>query len=270
MKKTAIILPLVASSILLSLSTTSALAWKTEIPHNGTEAYVHATDGNIVRDRFGGCVRTIHWSDATSIDSCEGRKAEPAPMVKSEPKHAEGLLHKHEHASGQNDLNGHTHEHTHGTGKDAYTHSHMHDHVAKPKPVVAPAPKVVAPVPKPTLKISKEAIAAPLAFSGFFGTGGSNLTGQAKGKLDDYIEYLKATPGSRVKISGYTDSVGRDSFNQKLSLKRANSVKAYLSSQGVSADRIDTVGMGEENPVASNANKEGRAKNRRVELEILK
>lgn len=259
MKKTAIILPLVASSILLSLSSTSALAWKTEVPHNGTEAYVHATDGNIVRDRFGGCVRTIYWSDATSIDSCEGREVKP----KSKAKHAEGLLHKHEHASGQNDLNGHTHEHSHGKGKDAYTHSHMHDHVAKPKPVVAP-------MPKSNLKISKEAIAAPLAFSGFFGTGGSSLTADAKDKLNDYVEYLKATPESKVKISGYTDSVGRASFNQKLSLKRANSVKDYLSSQGVSADRVDTVGMGEKNPVASNMNKEGRAQNRRVALEILK
>ncbi len=219
MKKT-----IITSAILLSLSSATVLAGN--IPHNGTEAYVHGTDGNIVSDRYGKCVRTIYWSEAKSIDACEGRKAVA---------------------------------------------------VAKPTPkpvVVAPvvvAPVVVAPVVEPVVVVQpKVSVAAPMSFSGFFATNGASLTFKAKTQLNDYVEYLNENPDAKVKVLGHTDSRGAASFNQRLSLKRANSVKAYLNSKGISANRIETVGMGESNPVASNMSKVGRAENRRVELEIVK
>jgi OOP family OmpA-OmpF porin len=69
-------------------------------------------------------------------------------------------------------------------------------------------------------------------------------------------------------ISGHTDSTGSDAYNQDLSQRRAESVRAYLVSQGSPADKLSAVGYGESNPVADNGTKEGRAQNRRVELSV--
>ena len=68
---------------------------------------------------------------------------------------------------------------------------------------------------------------------------------------------------------GHTDSVGSDAYNQKLSLRRSQAVKAYLVSKGIEKTRIYTEGKGEKQPVADNKTKEGRAKNRRVEIEVV-
>ena len=68
---------------------------------------------------------------------------------------------------------------------------------------------------------------------------------------------------------GHTDSTGPEAYNQKLSERRANSVKEYLVSKGIAADRIYTEGKGELDPIATNATREGRAQNRRVEIEIV-
>ena len=68
---------------------------------------------------------------------------------------------------------------------------------------------------------------------------------------------------------GHTDSVGSDDYNQKLSLRRAEAVKAYLVSKGVDTARVYTEGKGETQPMADNATAEGRAKNRRVTVEVV-
>jgi len=71
-----------------------------------------------------------------------------------------------------------------------------------------------------------------------------------------------------VDVVGYTDSTGPAKYNQGLSERRAKSVYDYFVSKGIAADRLTTKGYGEERPVASNATREGRAKNRRVELVV--
>jgi len=68
---------------------------------------------------------------------------------------------------------------------------------------------------------------------------------------------------------GHTDSVGTDAYNEKLSVQRSETVKAYLVSKGVEKNRIYTEGKGESSPVADNKTKEGQAKNRRVEIEVV-
>ena len=73
-----------------------------------------------------------------------------------------------------------------------------------------------------------------------------------------------------MQLSGYTDSIGRPEANKKLSIDRANAVRDQLVSAGVAASRIETQGLGEENPIASNDTDEGRAKNRRLELTVTK
>jgi OOP family OmpA-OmpF porin len=72
-----------------------------------------------------------------------------------------------------------------------------------------------------------------------------------------------------VEVAGHTDSVGSDAYNQKLSEGRAKAVVDYFVSQGVPADRLKAVGYGKTKPVASNKTEEGRAQNRRVELQIF-
>jgi outer membrane protein OmpA-like peptidoglycan-associated protein len=96
----------------------------------------------------------------------------------------------------------------------------------------------------------------------------STLTPLAKTNLDKLVTVLKNNPDTNINIYGYTDSVGSDSYNLTLSAKRADAVKAYLTSKGVSSSRLFTQGMGEANPVASNDTDAGRAKNRRVEFAI--
>jgi OOP family OmpA-OmpF porin len=90
-----------------------------------------------------------------------------------------------------------------------------------------------------------------------------------KEKLDDLAAKVKAINLEVVIAIGHTDSIGSDAYNQKLSVRRAESVKAYLVSKGVEPNRIYTEGKGEKQPVASNKTKDGRQKNRRVEIEVI-
>ncbi len=86
--------------------------------------------------------------------------------------------------------------------------------------------------------------------------------------LNEVAPRLKDNPDVRLIIEGYTDDRGAAEYNQKLSQRRADAAKDYLVSQGVAGNRIDAVGRGEENPIASNDTEEGRAQNRRVVLKV--
>ena len=97
----------------------------------------------------------------------------------------------------------------------------------------------------------------------------SRLTLDAMKVLDFVAQSVKAHPEAKIEVGGYSDSVGSTVYNQRLSLARARSVRAYLIQQGVAADQLTAVGYGKSNPVASNATEEGRAQNRRVELRRL-
>lgn len=109
------------------------------------------------------------------------------------------------------------------------------------------------------------------AFDGVnFKTGSDSLTAESSAQLDELVSVLKAFSKVSVKVTGYTDNVGKPDANVKLSGARAKSVKAYVVSKGVDGKRIETAGMGAANPVADNASEEGRAKNRRVEVTVTK
>ena len=99
-----------------------------------------------------------------------------------------------------------------------------------------------------------------------FATGSSKLLPGASGKLDEVVNAAKQFPDIELGVMGYTDSTGNAKKNLKLSQDRADAVKAYLVKKGVAADRINTKGFGEDNPIADNATAEGRARNRRVEI----
>jgi outer membrane protein OmpA-like peptidoglycan-associated protein len=101
-----------------------------------------------------------------------------------------------------------------------------------------------------------------------FETGSSTLSPGAGRNLDRLVQFLTEHPDRLVQIDGFTDSVGTDSFNQDLSQRRADSVRASLQSRGVASARITTQGYGKEYPVASNSESSGRQLNRRVEVVI--
>ena len=86
--------------------------------------------------------------------------------------------------------------------------------------------------------------------------------------LDVAVDELKANPAIQVQVAGHTDSTGADDYNQALSERRANWVVDYLVSKGIDRSRLEPAGHGESQPVADNGTNDGRAQNRRVELNV--
>lgn len=101
-----------------------------------------------------------------------------------------------------------------------------------------------------------------------FDTGKSTLTPKAQANLDKLIPIFTEYGDTNIEIFGYTDNTGSPELNLKLSAKRAESVKVYLSSKGLVASRFKTTGLGIEQPIATNDTPEGRSQNRRVEFAI--
>ena len=99
-----------------------------------------------------------------------------------------------------------------------------------------------------------------------FGFDSAELTADARSALNEVANVLTQYTDTRVNIAGHTDSTGDASYNQRLSERRAQSVGNYLSQNGVSSMRLNTMGYGANQPVASNATEQGRAQNRRVEI----
>lgn len=132
------------------------------------------------------------------------------------------------------------------------------------QPPVAPpvTPGVIAPPPVTATKVS-------FAADALFDFDKSVLKAEGKSKLDDLTSKLQGVNLEVIIAVGHTDSVGTDAYNQKLSIRRAEAVKAYLQAKGIEANRIYTEGKGESQPVADNKSAEGRAKNRRVEVEVV-
>ena len=97
----------------------------------------------------------------------------------------------------------------------------------------------------------------------------NHIKPEGKAKLDDLIGKIKDINLEVIIAVGHTDSVGSDKYNQKLSVRRSEAVKAYLVSKGIEKNRVYTEGKGEKQPVADNKTAEGRAKNRRVEIEVV-
>jgi OOP family OmpA-OmpF porin len=139
---------------------------------------------------------------------------------------------------------------------------------AEPKaaPAAAPAP---APAPAPAAAPAAAATKVTYAADAFFDFDKAVVKPAGKAKLDDLISKVKAINLEVIIAVGHTDSVGSEAYNQKLSVRRAEAVKAYLVTKGIEKNRIYTEGKGEKQPVASNKTAEGRTKNRRVEIEVV-
>ncbi len=104
----------------------------------------------------------------------------------------------------------------------------------------------------------------------FFDFNSSQLRNELKSKLDSISKFLNKNKAFNASVSGHTDNTGNESYNLKLSEKRAENVALYLIDQGVEPDRISYVGMGSLKPVMDNSTEEGKRKNRRVEIKMSK
>ncbi len=138
-------------------------------------------------------------------------------------------------------------------------------------PATAASPACGAPVAAQQAPAAPVAVASKVTYAAdaFFDFDKSVLKPQGRATLDELVTKIKGLNIEAIISTGHTDSIGTDAYNQKLSVRRANAVKNYLVSKGVAADRIYVEGKGEKQPVASNKTREGRAKNRRVEIEVV-
>jgi OOP family OmpA-OmpF porin len=124
---------------------------------------------------------------------------------------------------------------------------------------VKPAPPPLPPPPPPAPR--KIELRSP-----YFEFNGDDLLPTGIEKVQEAAQALQEDPKLRVTVEGHTDSLGSEAYNQRLSERRAQSVRDALIDAGVAPSRIATVGFGESKPIASNDTEEGRQENRRVDM----
>lgn len=191
-----------------------------------------ATDGTVWKNGSNDlCWRDTGWTPATAEDSCDGAiKPPPPPPPTPAPRMAPPPP----------------------------------PPPAAP-PSAAPPPPVVVPVVPPAPVQEKVSFAS----EAFFDFDKSKLKPEGMAKLSDLVDKSKGVNLEVIIATGHTDIVGSDGYNQKLSVARAEAVKSFLVSKGVERNRVYTEGKGKTQPVADNKTAEGRAKNRRVEVEVV-
>jgi OOP family OmpA-OmpF porin len=192
-------------------------------------AYVQDSRGVIARNPFGLCWRTGYWTPADAVPGCD------LPLCVAPAKLE--------------------------NGKCVEPPPPPAPVAAAPAPAPAPAPVAAAPVPT-SEKVSYAADA-------FFDFDKAVLKPAGKQSLDELASKIAGINTEVIIAVGHTDSVGTDAYNQKLSVRRAEAVKKYLQTKGIEPSRVYTEGKGEKQPVADNKTAAGRAKNRRVEIEVV-
>ena len=205
-------------------------------------AYWTSVNGEIVRSATTGeCVRSGSWTReaAARVEECQDKVAKPRSAPAPEPAPVAALP----VAAAVVDSDGD------GVPDDADKCPDS----PRDKPVDADGCTIVSVVLKDVQ----------------FELNSSDLTPDSSASLDKVVAAMNDYPELRIEIQAHTDSMGEASYNQYLSEQRAASVRDYLVGKGIAADRMVAKGYGETSPIADNGTREGRAKNRRVELKVI-
>ena len=140
-----------------------------------------------------------------------------------------------------------------------------------PPPAPKPAPKVADDAALATVaNVQQKADTTVLSFKEpiNFAYNSDTIENASLGQIQKTADVLKKYPNAKVRVAGYTDSLGNPDYNVDLSQRRAKAVAMQLVNDGVAAENVSFIGYGAQNPVATNKTREGRAANRRVELEV--
>ena len=251
--------------------------------------YVHDKDGELILNSRGECIKTGHWTAEIAIPKCEG--IEEAKVTDADqdgiadasdkcPATPAGVMVDATGCAKDTDKDGimDSADNCPGTASGVAVDSSGCKIViaaAVPKDSdndgIADA-KDQCPDSKPGVNVDTQGCELKKSFvlEGVnFITGSDAITKESKSVLNNVAETLIKNDDVNVEVAGYTDDRGEASFNQSLSQKRAESVKAYLQSSGVAANRMTAKGYGENDPIGNNSTSAGRAMNRRVELHII-
>ena len=255
----------------------------------GHEGYVINSNGGFVTTTGGKCVRTSRWTAELSIPGCEG--IEEAKVMDADqdgiadasdkcPATPAGVMVDATGCAKDSDKDGimDSADNCPGTASGVAV-----DSTGCKIAIAAVAPKDSdndgiadakdqCPGSKPGVNVDTRGCELKQSFvlEGVnFVTGSDAITEESKSVLNSVAETLIKNDDVNVEVAGYTDNRGEASFNQSLSQKRAESVKAYLRSSGVAANRMTAKGYGENDPIGNNSTSAGRAMNRRVELHII-
>lgn len=195
--------------------------------------YGYVTDVSNVplRTAFGQCVCTGYWTPALANEQCDPDLMPKKPAPKPAPP------------------------------------------PPPPPPAPAPAPAPIAPpvAPKPAPAPAPKPVTekVTLASDVLFDFDKSVIKPEGRARLDDLVAKVKGVALEVIIAIGHTDSIGSDAYNQRLSVRRSEAVKAYMVSKGIEPNRIYTEGKGKKQPIADNRTADGRQKNRRVEIEVV-
>ncbi len=249
----------------------------------GIPGYLVDSNGVVVRSSAGDCWHTSDWTPAlATVVGCDGvlAKAVPVPApatsrttppAKTEPEAARAAPQAETPPA--------------AAVPAPAPESRVAPEAAKPAPAAPPAAAApVVPVPStpqaPAAGLAPEAPSAEeqkrvrsekvtLDTDTYFDFDKATLKPEGRTKLDELANRLSGMRLEVVVATGHTDATGPETYNQKLSIRRAQAVKAFLEEKGLPVDKIFTTGKGETQPVATNKTRDGRAKNRRVEVEVV-
>jgi OOP family OmpA-OmpF porin len=226
----------VRSNLIMAILTGTTLPVMGAEPPTAAPGYVQDSNGRVVTSSTGACWHTGYWTLAQAVVvGCDGVLAKAVPIPPPAPK------------------------------------------VEVPPPAPpAPPPAVEAPpLVLPPAEPAPAAVKRPppekitLDTDTYFDFDKATLKPEGQRKLDEIATRLKQMELEVIVATGHTDSIGTEKYNENLSRRRAAAVKTFLESRDLPADRIHIDAKGEKQPVASNATRDGRAKNRRVEVEVV-
>lgn len=219
------------SLLLAALAALASAAFAQSVSNDG---YARDASAAVVKNPFGLCWHSGQWSETKAMADCDPDYVPKPARVEAPARPAAPAVEPRI--------------------------------VEAPRP--APVPVAAAPIPEPAPPVRTKLQSITLGADASFDTGKADLKSDGQAKLDQLVSKLKDVNFDAITITGHTDSVGTDAANQKLSLRRANAVKQYLSSHGIEATKIKTTGRGKTSPIADNKTAQGRARNRRVEVVI--